>query len=294
MGRHQNVTRRDFMRGTVGAAIGVSLTHGSAGAETRGARAARVVVVRDEQATDARHVVNAAVLTRMLGDLAMRVTGKPSATDAWRSLVKPQDVVGLVATNHLNPTHPELIDAVRAAVVAAGVTADRVRMAQGGPEAVRPCTALLALPALKAHWLTGIGTVLKNYILFSGSASSYHDANNVKLGEIWKMPVVAGKTRLVIVDALRPLCDKGPQPDPRYMWDYRGLVGGTDPVAVETVCLKIITEKRQALRGEPWPLSPPPLCVAAADETYGLGTSRWNEISLDRVGWAKDALVGSA
>ena len=292
MGKRQtNVTRRDFMRGTVGAAIGVSMAQDGAGATVRAPRSGRVVLVRDEQALDARHAVNTVALTRMLGELATRVTGEPTAADAWHSLVRPEDVVGLVATDHLNPTHSELIDAVRKAVVTAGVPAERVRMAQGGPDAVRPCTALIALPALKAHWLTGIGTVLKNYITYSGAPSKYHDANNVKLGEIWQLPIVKGKTRLVVVDALRPLCDKGPQPDPRYMWDYRGLLGGTDPVAVETVCLRIITEKRQALRGEPWPLSPPPLCVTAADETYGLGTSRWSEITLDRVGWTQDALV---
>ena len=53
-----------------------------------------------------------------------------------------------------------------------------------------------------------------------------------------------------------------------------GLIAGTDPVAVETICLKIIAEKRKAIRGEPWPLSPPPICVEAADKVYGLGTSR--------------------
>jgi hypothetical protein len=67
--------------------------------------------------------------------------------------------------------------------------------------------------------------------------------------------------RLVLVDSLYPLCDKGPQPDPKYKWAYSGLIAGTDPVAVETVCLKIITEKRKGIRGEPWPLSPPPICV---------------------------------
>ena len=41
MGKRQtNVTRRDFMRGTVGAAIGVSVARGAAGASTRAARAA--------------------------------------------------------------------------------------------------------------------------------------------------------------------------------------------------------------------------------------------------------------
>src|SRR5512137_811586 len=107
--RQANVTRRDFMRGTVGAAIGISVAHDAAGAITRPPRSARVILVRDEQALDARHAVNTAVLTRMLGELVTRVTGKPTAADAWRSLVKPEDVVGLVATDHLNPTHSEVV-----------------------------------------------------------------------------------------------------------------------------------------------------------------------------------------
>jgi hypothetical protein len=95
----------------------------------------------------------------------------------------------------------------------------------------------------------------------------------------------------VLVDALRPLCDKGPQPDPRYLWDYKGLIAGTDPVAVEAVCLKIITAKREALRGEPWPLSPPPLCVPMADKRYGLGTCKTEEITINRAGWTDGTLV---
>jgi Fe2+ transport system protein FeoA len=75
------------------------------------------------------------------------------------------------------------------------------------------------------------------------------------------------------------------------MWDYKGLIGGTDPVAVETICLNILLQKRQALRGEPWPLSPPPLCVEMADTRYALGTSRLEEIRLERLGWSTDSLV---
>ena len=69
------------------------------------------------------------------------------------------------------------------------------------------------------------------------------------------------------------------------------MIAGTDPVAVEAVALRILTAKREALRGEPWPLSPPPLCVAMADTRYGLGTSRLDEITIDRVGWTAEALV---
>ena len=281
---NQALTRRHFVTGTVAAATGASLLNAAP-------RSSRVVIVRDQNALDAGHAVNSAALKQMLAQTLTRFTGKPDVSQAWRSLVTPSDIVGLVHTNHLNKTHPELIDLVRASLIESGVPEKNLRMAQGRSSGPRECTALIALPALKAHWLTGIGTVLKNYIMFTDSPSSYHDADNAKLGEIWNAPHVKGKTKLVLVDALRPLCDKGPQPDPRYMWHYNGLIAGSDPVAVETVCLKIIEKKRQALRGEPWPLSPPPVCVEMADKKYGLGTSRMEEIQLERVGWSTDILV---
>lgn len=297
------ITRRDFVKGTFAAAVAGSAAltcgdpgatasgHGEATRSPRPARSARVVIVRAENALGAAHEVNAGVLDQMLADTVARVTGQPSAGAAWRQLFKPGDIVGLVPTPHLNPTHPELVDAVRRALVASGVPAGNIRDAQGGVEKPRACTALIALPALKAHWLTGIGTVLKNYITYSGHPSRFHGGDNVNLGSIWLLPDVKGKTRLVLVDALRPLCDKGPQPDPRYMWDYKGLIAGTDPVAVETVGLQIIMAKRKALRGEEWPLSPPPLSIAAADEKFGLGTSRMSEIGIDRLGWTGEGLV---
>ncbi len=290
-------TRRDFMRGTLGAAIAPAVLGqaaadpGRAALPARPGRNAVVTIVRDREALGPSHEVNAAVLRRMIGEAVMRQTGAGSPRAAWQSLVKPADTVGLVPTAHLNPTHREVVDAVRDALLDAGVPAGRVRLANGGASEARACTALVALPALKAHWLTGLGTVLKNYILYSGNAPRYHGERNANLGEIWLLPEVKGKTRLVLVDALRPLCDKGPQVDPRYLWDYKGLIVGTDPVAVETIGLQIISEKRRLLRGEPWPLSPPPLSVAAADERYGLGTSRLSEIKVQKAGWAEEALV---
>jgi hypothetical protein len=293
--RHRALTRRDFMRGTVGAVLaGSAAGTEPLGASTRASRAARsaeVVIVRDQRALNASHDVDVTVLREMLSQTITHLTGQRSARAGWQSIFKPSDVVGLVATDHLNPTHREVVEAVRAQLIDAGIPGDRIHNAQGGVDNARRCTALVALPALKAHWLTGLGTVLKLYILYSGHPSRYHGENNVNLGEIWNLPGVNGKTRLVLVDALRPLCDKGPQPDPRYLWDYKGLIAGTDPVAVEAIGLTIIMGKRQALRGEPWPLSPPPLSLAAADEKFGLGTSRLSEIKVQTYGWSQDALL---
>lgn len=290
--KHRLVTRRDFMRGTIGVTLGTSLL-GVKWFEGKGAaaRSSLVTVVRDENVLDANMNVDTNILKKMLEQTVIQVTGKKNSKNAWLSLVKPEDTVGLVSTKHLHPTHDELVDEVTNALVDAGIPKNKILMAQGGPEKPKACTALIVLPALKAHWLTGIGTVLKSYIRYSGNPSNFHYENSAKLGENWTLPFVKGKTKLIIVDALYPLCDKGPQPDPRYKWAYNGLIAGTDPVAIETVCLKIITEKRRALRGEPWPLSPPPLCVEAADKVYGLGTSKMEEITIKHLGWEQDLLL---
>jgi hypothetical protein len=276
------------MKGTVGAATLAALPVPQA---RRPPRSARVVIVRDQQALNDAHDVNLPVLDRMLAETVMKVTGKANARDAWLSLVKPTDTVGLVPTPHLNPTHRELVDAVRKALVAAGVPAAKIVEAQGGIEKPRACTALIAMPALKAHWLTGLGAAMKLYIMYSGRPRDYHNQDSANLAETWLLPDVKGKTKLVLLDALRPLCDKGPQPDPRYMWDYKGLIASTDPVAVDAVGLQIVMAKRKAIRGEDWPITPPPLCIATADEKFGLGTSRMAEIAIEKTGWAQEPLI---
>jgi len=286
------ITRRDFIRGTIGATFATSMLGVKwAMGDEKGARSSLVTVVRDKNVMGADFAVDFKVYQKMLDQTVIKFTGEKNVRDAWLSIIKPEDTIGLVLTEHLNPTHDELVYAVKIALMDIGVPKKKIKMAQGGSRKARACTALISLPALKAHWLTGIGTVLKNYIMYSDSPSSYHDENSSKLGEIWNLPHVKGKTKLILVDALYPLCDKGPQPDPRYKWAYNGLITGTDPVAVETVCLKIITEKRKALRGEPWPLSPPPICVEAADKVYGLGTSRMEEIKIEHHGWEQNLLL---
>ncbi len=287
------VTRRDFLRGTLKTTLGASIVGTkilTAGRMPAGS--SLVTIVRDKKAMDAGNNVDVDVLKSMLDQTLTKFTGKATPEDAWLSLVTPDDTIGLVPTPHLNPTHQEVVDVVRASLIEAGIREGKIVEAQGGPDKPKACTALIGLPGLKAHWLTGIGTVMKLYIMYSGAPRNYHDQNSAKLGEIWNYPFVKGKTKLVLVDALHPLFDKGPQVDPRYKWAYNGLIAGTDPVAVEAVCLRIIQEKRKAMRGEDWPLSPPPLCVEAADKIYGLGTSSWDSIKVEHFGWAEDLLLG--
>lgn len=292
------ITRRDFMRGTVGAALGASLlgVERTFGVENK-TRSSLVTVVRNEKVMDAEgSTLDTNILREMLDQAVMLTTGEKNAKDAWLRIVKPKDTVGIVPTfswASINLTHRELYNILVSSLKDIGIPENQIKNVEDGSIwwGLDTCTALISLPALKAHFLTGIGTVLKNYIMFSGRPKYYHGENSAKLGEIWYQPNVKGKTKLVLVDALHPLCDKGPQVDPRYKWAYNGLIAGTDPVAVEAVCVRILEEKRRLLRGEPWPLSPPPLCLEAADRVYHLGTSSLDKIKIQLVGWQKDHLL---
>jgi len=286
------LTRRDFIRGTVGTTLGISLL-GPKWVEAMGKETprSRVLIARDRHALNPDLGVNTEALSTMLEGLLTGITGEKNTTDAWLRLVSPQDVIGLVPTPLMNPTHDELIALVTDSLVRAGIPRKNIRSAQGRSVDLEPISALISLPGLKAHWLTGIGTVLKNYILYSGAPRNYHFQDSAKLGEIWNLPQVKGKTRLILVDALHPVCDKGPQVDPRYRWAYNGLIAGTDPVAVDSVCLKILQAKRDLLRGEPWPLSPPPICIDAADRVYHLGNSDFKNIDVQAIGWTEGLLI---
>ncbi|MEJ2543041.1 MAG: DUF362 domain-containing protein [Calditrichaceae bacterium] len=288
---NNSITRRDFIRGSLTAAIGASLTRTKYIHAQDKPALSKVTVIRNESVMDAELKIDTSILKKMLDQTILDVTGKKSVTDAWLSLLKQDDIVGIVTTPHLNPTHDELVEVVKTSLINFGIAEKNIIMAQGSLDKPKKCTALICMPALKAHWLTGIGTVIKNYIMFSGRPRNYHDQNSSKLGEIWHLPEVKDKTKLILVDALHPLCDKGPQVDPRYKWAYKGLIAGLDPVAVESVCLKIISAKRELIKGEPWPLFPPPLCVEAADKVYGLGTSDFKKIEIQTIGWKEELLL---
>ncbi len=290
------ITRRDFLRGTAFAALASSLGLAVEEKEAPAAEEAEqfvstVFVIRDENVQDEMHRVNVKVLEEMLDKIICAASGKEEVNEAWLTYAKADDTVGLVPTSHLNATHKEVTALVEKKLTDAGIPAKNIIQAQGRKGVHKKCSTLFPLPNLKAHWLTGIGTVFKNYIQFGGNPSSYHKDKSKDLGRLWSMPDVKGKTKIIVVDALRPLFDKGPQVFPQYLWHYNGIIAGTDPVAVEAVCLKIIQAKRDESKGEPWPLSPPPTCIEAADKEYKLGCSDLSKIKIVKMGWEKDSLV---
>lgn len=292
----ESFTRRDFLRGTAAGTLGASLGFAGLGGtfaiEPEKAKTT-VVVVRDEAALGDGGKPDLRVIEAMLDKAVCRLAGTDKPAEAWRRLVQPEDTVGIKTTVYMVSTSDEAIAAVRAGIQKAGVPSERILVGDRGdsPGKSAPVTALINVPSLKAHHMSGIGCAIKNYIVYHASPGSLHADSCAELGAAWQVPGIKGKTRLIVVDALLPMFDKGPQVTPKYRWPYRGLVVGTDPVAVDTVCLQIIQAKRDAHKGESWPVSPPPKSIAVADTKYHLGTSDPEKIHLVKMGWKRDVLV---
>jgi hypothetical protein len=136
-----------------------------------------------------------------------------------------------------------------------------------------------------------IGAVTKINVPDVGVAYSIHGDSCAECCMVNAIPAVRDKCRLIVVDAMQPLFHGGPQVSPKYLWPYNGIIVGTDPVAVDAVCMKILEAKRRESKGADWPISPPPKHVYVAEEKYRLGHAKMENIELVKLGWEEGALI---
>ena len=109
--KHGILTRRDFIRGTAGTALGVSLMGPKwLHSNEKKTGSSLVIIVRDQNVMDVNRNIDTGILKKMLDQAVTTLTGKKNIQDAWLSLLSPKDTIGLVPTPHLNPTHTEVIE----------------------------------------------------------------------------------------------------------------------------------------------------------------------------------------
>lgn len=289
------LTRRTLIeRGGVLAA-GALMAPGLAALEIE--EKARVVLVRDPYAVTAEGVVNGGALAGMLDVAVAALVGEREPAAAWRRIVRPADVVGIKSNVWRNlPTPPALEAAITRRVVEQGVAERAVAVDDRGVLAnpvFKEATALINVRPLRTHHWAGLGTLLKNYIMFVPDPWSYHDNACERLGAVWQLPHVTGRTRLNVLVMLTPLFHgTGPHHFNRaYTWPYGGLVVSRDPVAADAVGASIIAAQRRAHFGEDRPIQPPPHHIEAAERLFHLGTARLDRIELVRLGEPRDSLI---
>ena len=290
------ITRRDFLRVTAGTAVAATLGPVIAG-QARAEQTAKVVLIRDAGVLSREEKVQAEILQFMLDEAVKSLFGVNEPREAWQKLFKSSDVVGIKSNVWARlPTPKELEAAIKRRLMDVGVAEKNIGIDDRGVlnnPIFRDATALVNVRPLRTHHWSGVGTCLKNYILFVPDPSSYHDEGCSPLGKIWTYPIVKGKTRLNILSVLTPqFYGRGAHSlDKRYVWPYKGLIVGTDPVAVDAVGAHLLQVKRIAFFGEDKALDVPPVHIVAADKKYHLGVSDLNRIQLIKLGWMEEVLI---
>ncbi len=292
------ITRRDFIRTgsrvVMGSLMGLPLIRNAAGQATE---KSRVVLIRDPDVTKGYGSLNADVLIDMFDQAVTLLHETPHAAAAWHKLVKPGDIVG-IKTNVWSPlpTPAPLEDAIASRLMDAGVSTNSISIDDrgvGGNAVFKKATALINVRPMRTHHWSGLGTLLKNYIMFVSAPWSYHGNACERLGTIWQKPFIRDKTRLNILVMVTPLFHGiGPHHFSRnYTWPYGGLIVSTDPVAADAIGARIIQAKRNEFFGENKPISPRPLHIEAADTKFGIGNSHPQRIELIKTGWQEDILI---
>jgi len=289
------MTRRDFIRGTAVAALGAAV--GFPQDSQPGAKMSRVVLIRHPEALDANSQFNEPVIQQMVDEAVMKLLDQSDPAAAFRLLVKPEDIVGIKSNVwSFLPTPPQVEKAIKLRLLDAGVKEENIGIddhnVRTNPIFVKS-TALINTRPLRTHYLAGMSGCIKNYIMFGESQDEYHPDSCASLGSLFHLPQVKGKTRLNILCALTPqFHGRGPHHfSRRYVWNYKGLIVGRDPVAVDTVGLRLIMAKRRQELGPGQELPPVPKHIQIADTKYGIGTSDINKIELIKLGWSEGVMI---
>ncbi len=147
----------------------------------------------------------------------------------------------------------------------------------------RLCDAVINLPVLKDHGITGVTGALKNLFGAIHNPNKYHlGLGDPYVPDVYCLPPIRNKVRLTIVDALTAQYEGGPSFLAHWSWPYDGLLVGADPVALDRTCWRIIEAKR-AQQGMPTLHEAgrqPTYIATAADAAHRLGTNDPARIDL--------------
>jgi len=293
------ITRRDFIKIAAVTPLAGAVTplfkQGPAAASPQDK--VRVVLIRHKDAVDEAGNHNPEVIQKMLDEAVAALFGEKDTAAAWKKIVTPADTVGIKTNNWKSLSTGSAVEqALKRRVLDAGVAEDKISIADRGVlqnPIFKGATVILNARPARTHYWSGMGSCIKNMIQFVPKPSDYHGDTCADLATIWNLPPVKGRVKLNVLVLLTPLFHGvGPSHfNKEYVWPYRGLLVGRDPVAVDATGVRVLQAKRRLYFGEDRPLQPPAHHIVYAETRHGLGVADPAKIELVKLGWQEDILV---
>lgn len=294
----KQITRRDLLK-TAAFAVGstIFLNRPIPAWASEAEAMSKVVLIRNKALYDKASTPDPALCGQMLDEAVCALTGKNDSREAWASIIGKDDVLG-IKTNAWNnlATPSELEQELKKRALQVGIHEKNVSINDRGVSTdpvFQRSTALINIRPMRTHAWSGVGSLIKNYIPFADDKPSYHPDSCASLATLFDLPAVKGKTRLHVLVMFTPLFHHNAAHhfSAEYTWQYNGLLVGFDPVAIDSVGLRIIQGKRNEHFKENRPLNPPAKHIALADTRYHLGTSDPSKIELVKLGWDEQSFV---
>jgi len=258
------------------------------------------------------------VIEKLLDDAMVALSQAPNARAAWCSRFSPTDRVGIQLDVGALPVHKTLLEAVTLRLLACGVepgniivysgeetslfragfdlsgAPGRVRVMGADAEGYRKgisrivldhCSAIINLARLRSDPRLGMFGVLANYV----QSIPYEERERLlrtpeQLPSAAALAPLKTKTRLHLMDALRPGLGPGERPETTTTWVYGGVMVSDDPVALDTIGHAVLLEKLREADASLTDLSPPVVYLEPAQNRYRLGVADPQNIELTRIG----------
>lgn len=138
----------------------------------------------------------------------------------------------------------------------------------------RKITALVNVPILKDHSISGVTCAMKNHYGSHNNPGDHHgNGCDPYMADLNSVPAIREKTRLIVCDAIKPQCNGGPGYKPNFVWEHKALLFSADPVAMDYTGWQIIEARRAEIGRKPLAEEgrPPRFIETAASK--GLGTN---------------------
>jgi len=110
-------------------------------------------------------------------------------------------------------------------------------------------TAVINVTMIKDHSIAGYTGTMKNMTHGNVNNPHEHHANNAspQIAMLYNHPIVTSRVRLHITDAFKVMYDKGPlDKDPKTRIPHGALYVCTDPIAMDTMGVKILNDERKS------------------------------------------------
>lgn len=262
-------------------------------------------------------------IIEQLVDKAMtKLTGKPSDL-AWLQFFSPNDTIGLMIETVRYPVQSATVEIVIDRLVSAGIAPDHIIVFGGderdlftagfninreGPgvrvlgaesEGFRGgisrivgdyCDAVINLGCLRTDPELGMAGCVANTLACVPNVERVAlRQNQAELGRVAGHAPLRGKVRLNLLEAYLPLLEMNGQN--RTTWQYKGLLAGTDMVAVDTVGLKILQGCRNSQKQAEWPLPATPTYLKAAQDVHHVGQADLAQITVQLSGNEQDSYL---